>query len=64
MLRLRVTTERQPRTKKGQPAHKTTGVAITSWTQFDNPAEMYLRADPGFFDGTSVAAYLPAESLT
>jgi hypothetical protein len=31
MLRLRVTTECQPRTKNGQPAQSTTGVASTSW---------------------------------
>jgi predicted TIM-barrel fold metal-dependent hydrolase len=31
---------------------------------FDNPAEMFLRANPHFFDGTSVAPYLPADSLT
>ncbi len=32
MLRLRARIEFQPRTKKGQPAHSTTGVARTSWT--------------------------------
>ncbi len=29
---------------------------------FDNPAEMFLRADPDFFDGTEVAGHLPAAS--
>ena len=29
---------------------------------FDNPAEMFLRADPTFFDGTSVAPHLPIGS--
>jgi predicted TIM-barrel fold metal-dependent hydrolase len=29
---------------------------------FDNPAEMFLRADPHFFDGTAVADHLPAGS--
>ena len=29
MFRLRVTSDCQPRTKKGQPAHSTTGVART-----------------------------------
>ena len=36
MFRLRVTSDCQPRTKKGQPAQRTTGVANTSWIQFDN----------------------------
>ena len=35
MLRLRVSTECQPRSKNGPPAHNTTGVARISWTQFD-----------------------------
>ena len=35
MLRLRVSSDCQPRTKNGQPAHSTTGVANTSWIQFD-----------------------------
>ena len=35
MLRLRVTTDCQPRTKNGQPAHSTTGVASASCIQFD-----------------------------
>ena len=35
MLRLRLTIERQPRSKNGQPAQSTTGVASTSWIQFD-----------------------------
>ena len=33
MFRRRVRTEAQPRTKNGQPAHSTTGVARTSWIQ-------------------------------
>ena len=35
MLRLRVTSDCQPRTKNGQPAHSTTGVASTSCSQFE-----------------------------
>jgi hypothetical protein len=35
MLSLRVTSDRQPRTKNGQPAQSTTGVASTSCSQFD-----------------------------
>src|SRR6186997_3165503 len=35
MLRLRDATDCAPRTKNGQPAHSTTGVANTSCTQFD-----------------------------
>ena len=33
MFRLRVTRDCQPRTKKGQPPHSTTGAASTSWIQ-------------------------------
>ena len=33
MFSLRVRTDVQPRTKNGQPAHSTTGVARTSWIQ-------------------------------
>ena len=33
MLRWRFTSEAQPRTKNGHPAHSTTGVAKTSWIQ-------------------------------
>jgi len=29
------TSEAQPRSKKGHPAHSTTGVASTNWTQLD-----------------------------
>ena len=36
MLRFRVSSERQPRTKNGAPAHSTTGVASTSEIQFDH----------------------------
>ncbi len=35
MLSLRLTSDRQPRTKNGQPAQSTTGVASTSCSQFD-----------------------------
>ena len=35
MLRLRVLSDAQPRSKNGQPAHSTTGVASSSCTQFD-----------------------------
>ena len=35
MLRLRVLSDCQPRTKKGQPPHSTTGVASTNCSQFD-----------------------------
>src|SRR5271169_1146262 len=35
MLRLRPTTDRAARTKNGQPAHKTTGVASANWIQID-----------------------------
>ena len=35
MLRLRLTTEFQPRTKNGQPAHRTTGVASMSCSQLE-----------------------------
>ena len=35
MLRLRVTSDCQPRRKKGQPAQSTTGVARISCTQFE-----------------------------
>ena len=34
MLRLRLTTEAQPRRKNGAPAHSTTGVAKASWIPF------------------------------
>ena len=37
MLRLRVTSDCQPRTKNGQPAHSTTGVASASRIQFIQP---------------------------
>jgi hypothetical protein len=33
MFRLRLTTDCQPRTKNGQPAQSTTGVASASWPQ-------------------------------
>ena len=46
MLRLRVTTDCQPRTKNGQPAHSTTGVANASWIQLDSVAiDPAMRAD-------------------
>ena len=40
MFRLRVRTEAQPRTKKGHPAHSTTGVARMSWSQTEARAEI------------------------
>ena len=33
ILRLRVTSEVQPRSKNGLPPHRTTGLAIANWTQ-------------------------------
>ena len=36
MLRLRVTSDCQPRSKNGQPAHSTTGVAKANCSQFDS----------------------------
>ena len=36
MLRLRVSSERQPRAKNGAPAHSTTGVASANEIQFDH----------------------------
>src|SRR2546423_2413790 len=35
MLRCRLSNERQPRTKNGQPAQRTTGVVRTNWIQRD-----------------------------
>src|SRR5664279_2543723 len=35
MLSFIVRTETHPRTKNGQPAHRTTGVASTNWIQID-----------------------------
>src|SRR5680860_1453463 len=40
MLSFMVRTEVHPRWKNGQPAHRTTGVARTSWTQVEAVAEM------------------------
>ena len=40
MLRLRVITDWTPRTKNGQPAHSTTGVASRSWIQPDRRGSM------------------------
>ena len=37
MLRLRLTSEAHARSKNGQPAHKTTGVASANWIQFEVP---------------------------
>ncbi|MGY4328695.1 hypothetical protein ACVWWG_003112 [Bradyrhizobium sp. LB7.2] len=42
MLRLRVSSDCQPRRKNGQPAHSTTGVAKTSWIQFDSVGSIQL----------------------
>ena len=36
MLRLRLTTEAQPRWKNGQPAHSTTGVDSANWIQMES----------------------------
>jgi hypothetical protein len=33
MLRFRLRSERQPRTKNGQPAQRTTGVVSANWSQ-------------------------------
>jgi hypothetical protein len=44
MLRLRVRTERQPRLKNGQPAHKTTGVLRANWIQRDASPESQAGA--------------------
>ena len=35
MFGLRLTTDAHPRSKKGRPAHSTTGTAQASWIQFD-----------------------------
>ena len=43
MFSFRVRTEVQPRSKNGQPAHNTTGVARTSWIHAETPAEMVSR---------------------
>ena len=51
MLRLRVRSEFHPRTKNGQPAQSTTGVARTNCNQFDQlgatsmsrPGEMHAH---------------------
>ena len=43
MLRLRVTSECQPRTKNGQPAQSTTGVANSSWTQLEAAGDSACR---------------------
>ena len=46
MLRLRVSSDCQPRTKNGQPAHSTTGVAKANWIQLDSVGSTQLwRAD-------------------
>ena len=39
MLRLRVRSDAQPRTKNGHPAHSTTGVASTSWIHVEAVGE-------------------------
>ena len=43
MLRLRLTSERQPRTKNGHPAHSTTGVVRINCTQRDGVAVHPVR---------------------
>ena len=45
MLRWRVSTDRTPRTKNGQPPHSTTGVANTSCTRFDAPCGQRRKAE-------------------
>src|ERR1043166_1899449 len=40
MLRWRLSRERQPRTKNGQPAHRTTGVVRTNWIQRDTSPDI------------------------
>src|ERR1700730_1534458 len=42
MLRLRVTSDCQPRTKNGHPAQSTTGVVNTNWIQFDSVGSTQL----------------------
>ena len=44
MLRLRVTSDCQPRTKNGQPPHSTTGVASSIWIQFEVCCETSVEA--------------------
>ena len=44
MLRLRLTSEAQPRWKNGSPAHSTTGVASTNCTQLDSSGGIRCRA--------------------
>src|ERR1700736_5941019 len=39
MLRCRLTKERQPRTRNGQPAQRTTGVVSANWIQRDASPE-------------------------
>ena len=43
ILRLRLTTDLTPRTKNGQPDHRTTGVASTSSAQAAIPPPIQLR---------------------
>src|SRR4051794_17003207 len=40
MLRCRLSNERQPRTKNGQPAQRTTGVVRTNWIQRDTSPDI------------------------
>ena len=44
MLSLRVTSEVQPRAKKGHPHHSTTGVASTAWIHPDHVVPSQRRA--------------------
>jgi len=47
MFRLRVTSEVQPRSKNGQPAQSTTGVAKTSSSQVDSePGSVRSNSGP------------------
>ena len=59
MLRLRLRIERQPRTKKIEPAQTTIGVASTSWIQSD-AARGTTRSSAGPNPGT----YVPIVSTT
>ena len=47
MLRLRFTSDCQPRTKNGQPAQSTTGVASSSWSQFEVCCREHQMVEPG-----------------
>ncbi len=65
MLRLRVTIDFQPRTKNGQPAHSTTGVASASCSQFEScwPRSMWrsVRCPPISSATTGTASTTPIQ---